>query len=264
MRTKNQKPQNRVRLSHALFQLESRAEKVLGAKVGDEESNRWAAEMEPFLIRGTHLLKDAFEAECATLSSPSEIEAVQTNAKVVEIFSFTDVLNSAMNEVKLDPLTRAKFLATLALTLIGRISDDFKWPVRTDGLVKLSDAIKVVDVAAWGMDATAAVSEAERLMIPSQGNSDNYMAIIETGIRARRTEQARRAALTMHAENIALRDQAFAWCDQNMEGKTIDEGAVALEKVIPLKLSTRRTYVIAWRKARKQQSASSLTIVQGD
>jgi hypothetical protein len=66
------------------------------------------------------------------------------------------------------------------------------------------------------------------------------------------SEVARKAANKKNEENRAMKLDAFSWLEANFEANrfTIDDAAERLGKVVPMKFSTRRSYVIEWKASR--------------
>lgn len=66
------------------------------------------------------------------------------------------------------------------------------------------------------------------------------------------TEVARNAALKKNEENREIKKEAFKWLDDHfgLENLTIDDAAESLGKIVPMKFSTRRSYVIEWKSSR--------------
>ncbi|MGF6636193.1 hypothetical protein [Paraburkholderia sp. MM6662-R1] len=76
---------------------------------------------------------------------------------------------------------------------------------------------------------------------------------IDLAVRRTISERARIAANAAHVENRAIKDAAFEWLDNNYikDKLTIDRAAESLGALVPMEFSTRKRYVIDWRKSRR-------------
>ncbi|MBC8745108.1 MULTISPECIES: hypothetical protein [Paraburkholderia] len=65
-----------------------------------------------------------------------------------------------------------------------------------------------------------------------------------------RRATARKAADSRHTETRAIKADVFAWCEENLGGKSIDSAAEAIAgKHFPIKFTTARKYISEYRKS---------------
>jgi|GEM_PF-6516825 len=105
--------------------------------------------------------------------------------------------------------------------------------------------------AAWNSLSQAQFWLGTLCDIPKEPSSELSSMATEQATRII-SQRARNAAAKAHAENRAIRDEAYAWLDEHFdrEKMTVSRAAEALQKIVPVELSTRLTYVKNWKKSR--------------
>jgi len=89
------------------------------------------------------------------------------------------------------------------------------------------------------------------------GVEDGKQSSTDTALEAARSALAKNAAKARHAENRALKQQVFEWCDGNMANTPSMDAAASLVAgvIVPVAWRTVREWMTDWRKLRSAGTA---------
>ena len=142
-----------------------------------------------------------------------------------------DAIDLALSDIDATAsLERAEIYASAAAVMLDAIPEEFRRTATGTRRFEISEPIELVEMTVLAVSAMDVIHRARQFFIVSA--------------------DAKRRAGKAHAENRAMKAQAFEWCDQNMASfKSLDSAAAEIATTqMKITFRTARSWVGDWKK----------------